>query len=273
MKRYSLGSHALIDSFKKNYNQNNQFGYVFYDISGILMDGNFNFTAVVEYFELDVNESFSIPAIKNDIFASVIVAHRLKLPLFIIVYKEKTDYFEIFDFFNNISFTKSIIHPTPNNCEFLQWWKQYKGTQQYKPFYNNNYLSWKINQVFNTGVTKWGGDVDGIIMDNQRIISLVEFRKSTYETVDKYNPLSYYKGTQNRAGDYMTWLPLILLKKALNSNLYLVTLSEVDTSHYGIAEILDNDQSNLYLKFDVTPFETCTDNIDFIFNILSNRIH
>src|SRR5690606_35901589 len=102
----------------------------------ILMDSTLKFTAVVEYYELDKNEYFDINKVQSDILASIIVAHKLKLPLFVITYEFGKNDFIIYDYFNKKNFTKSLINPTPVDCEFLQWWKTYKGTQQYKPFYN-----------------------------------------------------------------------------------------------------------------------------------------
>jgi hypothetical protein len=53
--------------------------------------------------------------------------------------------------------------------------------------------------------------------------------------------------------------------------LYLVTLSNIDTTSYGIAEILDSNNDDLYYKFNVSPKAMNTNVIENLFQIIINR--
>lgn len=266
IKRYSLGGHELINKIIDEFHNIESDSYSIKEISGIVMNENNDFTAVMEYYEVDKNYSFNIKEHLQELQASIMIAKNLMIPMFVIVYKEDSPLFEIYDFFNETKFTKRHTEIDNNKNDFLIWWKKYKGTVQSKPFYRSDYTSWKINQVFNTGMTKWGGDIDGVVIFNDNeIISLLEFRKSTTELVSSYDPNRYYGGTQRRAGDYMTWFPLIRLKNVLSVPLYLITLSEIDTNKYGYAEILKQDRQTLHYKDGIVPGQNVTENLKIIF--------
>lgn len=266
VRRYSLGGHQLIDKIVNEFNQTEIEGYSIQEISGIVMDQNNNFTSVMEYYEISEKYNFDLKNHLLELQASIMISKKLNIPMFIIVYRENSEFFEIHDYFNNVKFNKKYTELDNSKNDFLIWWKQYKGTVQSKPLYRADYTSCKINQVFNTGMTKWGGDIDGVIIYNDNeIISLIEFRKSTKELVSNYDPNKYYRGTQYRAGDYMTWYPLIHLKNILSIPLYLITLSENDVNKYGYAEILSQDRQTLHYKNGIVPGKNATNDLKTIF--------
>lgn len=266
-----MGSSLLGDNFINAFNAKFT-NFKLKTISGILMDASYNFTSIVEYYEYDASDNFLIDNHLDEISASIMLSSTLSLPLFILTYRKGDDFILINDFHTKTTFSKSFVFPDKRNSDFLQWWKFYKGTQQIKPFYREDYLNWKINEIFSFGDTMWGGDIDAVCVDlNRNIISLVEFRKSTKAMVSNYDPRDYYKGIGTRAGDANTWLPLTKLKKKLNVCLYLVTLSNIDTTSYGIAEILDSNNDDLYYKFNVSPKAMNTNVIENLFQIIINR--
>ena len=233
-----------------------------YSTSGLLIDGNYNFSAVVEYYELEEGEKLDIQETIEDIEGSIILASKLNIPMFIITYTENQDVMEIYDYFNRNKDSKSIIKSGYDDCEFVKWWKKYKGTHQSKPFYKPEYVQWKINNVLNEGNTRWGGDIDGIVVNSDKDIqSIVEFRKSTKILVENYDPATYFNGTQNRAGDYYTWKPLTTLKDELNVPLYLVTLSQAEPGVYGFTEVDSISWTALNYVNSVSPTEDIYSNI------------
>lgn len=254
MRRYSLGSHVLVENIIDGFNEINN-NKRMYSTSGLLIDGDYNFSAVVEYYELERCEKLDIQEIIEEIEGSIILALKLDIPMFIITYTKEQDVMEIYDYFNRNQYSKSIIKPEYDDCEFVKWWKKYKGTYQSKPFYKPEYIQWKINNVLNEGKTRWGGDIDGIVIndDNKDIQSIVEFRKATNGLVKNYDPAIYFNGTQNRAGDYYTWKPLTTLKDTINAPLYLVTLSEEDQGKYGFTEIDSISKCSLNYKNRLIP--------------------
>ena len=269
MKRYNLGSHALIENVINQFNTSNN-DKALYSISGLLINQNYQFSAVVEYYELETHESLDLDKIKNEINGSAILATKLDIPMFIVTYKENTDYMEIHNYFNGNKFSKSIIKPHNDDCEFIKWWNQYKGTVQTKPIYNKDYKKWKINNILDESETEtsWGGDIDGIVIENNDICSIIEFRKSTKELVEKYDPAKYFNGIGDRKGDYYTWKPLITLKDQLSVPLKLVTLSEADTKNYGVTQVESISRTSLKYLDDKSPNKNMFNNInDLIINI------
>lgn len=256
MRRYSLGSHVLVENIITGFNDIEN-GKTMYSTSGLLLDEKYKFSAVVEYYELNSDEKLDLDEIRKEIQGSRILAIELNIPLFIVTYTSNENEMKIYDYFKQKEETKSIIKHKNDDCEFVKWWKKYKGTYQSKPFYKAEYTQWKINNVLNDGQTRWGGDIDGIVIDNNNsnISSIVEFRKATNETVKTYDPAKYFNGTQNRVGDFYTWKPLITLKDTINVPLYLVTLSERDQGVYGLTEVDSISCNSLNYKCGLSPTE------------------
>jgi len=253
MKKYDLGIHPMIDELINNYNINNNQGNLILSSSGLLINTKYEFSAVVEYYELEKDEELYIGSIQKDIIGSIILADKLSLPLYIIVYKENNEYFSIYDYFQKNRFNKSFVLPSKES-EFISWWKTLKGTVQVKPFYKNTEENYKINSILLSAGYRWGGDIDGFIVNKERkITSILEFRKSTKINVGDYDPKKYYSGYYNRAGDYHTWKPLIKLKNELNVPLYLITMSELNGSIYGGTEVKNATPNDLIYKNDISP--------------------
>lgn len=268
VRRYDLGGHILIKNFVDEFNEKFS-DFQLYTISGIVMDANLQFTAVVEYFEYNATDVFLIDNHKKELSASILLSKKLNIPLFIITFSEGDNYFKILDYFKNSNFKKSIIYPSKEECEFLTWWKKYKGTAQSKPFYRDDYTKWKINRVFNTGTTKWGGDLDGIIIINDSELGpIIEFRKATQQAIENYDPRDFFNGIGNRKGDYMTWWPLISLKNQIQKKLFLVTLSELSNNKFGITEISGITNNDLLYKNKISPKHNIKSDINEIFDIL-----
>ena len=251
MKRYSLGESVLVNRYIEGFNSFTK-EFQIYNVSGITMDKDNNFTAIVEYFERDNEEKLTCNDITKECVASKIMSESLDIPFYIILYTKGTDYFQICNFNDKNTFKKQF--EGMHEDEFIEWWNELKGTKQIKLFYKQReYSSWKINEVLEKNGTKWGGDVDGVIIGRDAIYGIIEFRKSSYKKIDKYDPAMFYKGTYNRAGDYQTWLPLVNLAKILKKDLFLITLSMVDDERCGMTIVSNHDEDALFYKNGLHP--------------------
>ena len=261
MKRYSLGSTPLVDTFINSFNKKFSPDYVIHPVSGITMDRNNHFTAVVEYFELDSREERFFSRAAEMCPASIALSNVLQLPLYFIFYIKGSTNFLIYNYNDNTHFTKSILDTPETHSEFAKWWMTLKGTIQTKKFYKKaEYSSWKINEVLDASGFKWGGDLDGILLDsNGNVQAIIEFRKSTYKTVAEYDPADYYFGTKYRKGDYLTWYPLTHLADEIRKKLILVTLSMKQENKCGIAIVEGSDRDGLHYANGVKPSQNVFD--------------
>ena len=274
MKRYSLGSTQLVDTFINSFNKKFNPDFLIHPVSGITMDRNNHFTAVVEYFELDTREENLFSRASEMCPASIALSSLLALPLYFIFYIKDNTHFLIYNYKDNTHFTKSIVDTPEEHSDFAKWWMTLKGTIQTKKFYKKiEYSSWKINEVLDASGFKWGGDLDGILLDSKRNVqAIIEFRKSTYKTVNEYDPADYYFGTKYRKGDYLTWYPLTHLADEIRKKLILVTLSMKQDNKCGIAIVEGSDRDGLHYANGIKPSDNVFD-LDYAYEDIVNIIN
>jgi hypothetical protein len=222
-----------------------------YDLQGLTINSTKQFSAAIESFELDKDETFSLEGAFpfKELEAKYILAQKLNIPLYIITYQKGTDYFtihqvaydiEVSAFFINEAFSMSFP-------DFSSWWAHLKGTTQTKQLFEAQPRTRMIDEVLEGYGLSWGGNVDGFILskdDNQKILGIVERRVSSNYPVKDYDPANFFF---YRGGDYNTWLPLVTLSQQLNCPLFLMTFNSNDDTHFGIA-VVDNINGGLRYK-------------------------
>ncbi len=256
MKKYSLGESELVNKFISEFNSLYTPDFKIGNVSGITLNKSNDFKSVIEYFELDMDETVNIQDMVAKCKTSIILSNKTSLPFYIIYYIKNQTVFHIYDYYSKQNFEKSFTTKDQYTfSDFILWWHQIKGTIQTKKFYKPvEYSSWKINEVLESNYLKWGGDIDGVITNKSGdILGIIEFRKSSYKKISQYDPAMYYRGTQMRSGDYLTWLPLVKLSKLLNKKLFLITLSMIDGTKCGLTVVLDNDEYHLHYENNSPP--------------------
>lgn len=242
---------------KKLYKSINAF-----DLQGLLMDENRNFTAAVEAIEF---EDYEIPDFKNvfsdeELLAKYALADALAVPFFLIqfskgnygirkVYKSSEDI---------IGLTKI---ENKNEKEFIDWWKQFKRTNQTHPLSNgaeNRICNTIFDKVLRKHGLEWGGNIDGFIISKRKVVAIID-----NITIGKASaPLDGYKADpalyfSKKGPKYETWLSSVKLASILGIPHFLFTLDGVDQNaeHIGFSTIRSLDKFGIYYVDDKKPFE------------------
>lgn len=214
-----------------------------FDLQGLLIGKNSEFTVAIEAFEIEENESFDFrnTFTIDSLHAKCTLASKINVPFYIIVHKENMDIFT----FHNIELHNDqvveVSQSAKSTAEFIQWWAENKGTIQTKRYneMQGRISDSYIDDVLETNGLKWGGNIDGFIVsknDSNRILAIIEKRVTASFNIANYDPANYYN---YRGGDYHTWLPVYNLAQILNVPLFLLTFEEGDNASVGAAVIKD----------------------------------
>jgi hypothetical protein len=177
--------------------------------------------------------------------------------------KGDTCLFRLYDVTKNGStIILNEINSFGNESEFMGWWKSIKLLSQTKATYEaraRQNLTIFDNIIEKNG-SAWGGNIDGFILSDSQdqVRAIIEVRQTHRYSLDKYDPAQFFLGTATKGGDFKTWLPLVYLKKAYNIPIILITISTLDKSRFGYAEVEKIDRTTLYYKSNVPPYQNLT---------------
>lgn len=216
-----------------------------YDLQGLTLDSNKNFTAGIEAVEygpseqLDPRTLFSVEEWKG----KWSLCNHLSVPLYVLTYKTGKKSIDVFD----ASFDGNENHFRHDNTftfnEFVSWWASIKRTVQKKPLYEaGSRISFFDDLLAKSGLA-WGGNIDGFLLDTGWIPqAILETRYSSKKPLETYDPADYFK---YRDGDYKTWEPLILLAMELRTPLFLLTFerkSSMDRLGFSVIDSISTDK-------------------------------
>lgn len=143
-----------------------------FELQGLLMDENRNFTAAVEAIEYNENENPDLKNVfsKEELYAKYRLAEELEVPFYLIqffrgkfgiakVYKSSDDSIEL----------SKIKEKTEE--EFIEFWKELKKTKQVHALLNGAYERTEktiFDKVLRKANLEWGGNIDGFIMKRKK---------------------------------------------------------------------------------------------------------
>ena len=248
MKRRSVeGTHRFIHQVAE------QFGI--FDLGGLLLDQDWNFTTAVEAFELEPEEQkFSLPYLLSSqgleaaMCMDGVLAQKLGVPFYIITHVKHTPEIQIhhWAFDPQIGKLRYLDMHNVSENDFIHWWQTRKKTTQTKLYRKDLQQrardSYFDNLLVDHGL-KWGGNIDGFLVTGNGkdcdVAAIIENRVTNKVPIARYDPNAFFSGYGT--GDYNTWLPLVNLKNQLQIPLLLMTYSnrdrELDLT--GIAQVLD----------------------------------
>lgn len=121
-----------------------------------------------------------------------------------------------------------------------------------------------FDQVLESRGISWGGNIDGFLLSDQLFnpIAVIEIRQSRTWDVKNYDPAKFFLGTNNKGGDFKTWLPLIFIKKAYNLPVILITLSTKSPDIFGFTEVNTISNKKLYYVNEVSPTQNVTGDLE-----------
>ena len=245
-----------------------------YSLQGLLMDSNNKFTAAVEAIEYDDNEQIEIPFSNAEIRAKLLLASKLEIPFFIVIYKKGKYYVCQASHLLDGSFNELF---SQNNAleekEFAQWWGKMKGTTQTKPLANGAGPRAGYT-VFDGALEKyglmWGGNIDGFIVNESfdQIMCVIDNISVSSNIKGRWaNPAIYFNdGNPKHGPNYSGWLPTTTLAMTLNVPHALFTFDKRNDSeeHVGLTFISNLSKERISFVGNVTPNSNVIDGLEEI---------
>ncbi|GMO13367.1 MAG: hypothetical protein Ta2E_02650 [Mycoplasmoidaceae bacterium] len=232
--KYDICDVTTSDQFEQVFNDDTQIieriGLIRYS------DDDNKYKCVIQYLETDEDNDINliVSGKYNQFYGSRWCAIKLEIPLYIIVANRYTHLFTIINIIPNmVSFKIKDLKKLDEN-DFAKWWKTINCNIRYTGLQNNNqkHTRYLINQVLQKNNLGFGVDVDGatFLINEKRIYSLLEYKKTNKKLLCRYNPLYYYLQKNNNGypkGNFKEWNFLWFLKTKLNINLFLITFSSL----------------------------------------------
>ena len=250
-----------------------------FELGGLLLDKNWNFTAAVEAFELSSEEKgtplsslLDRSGYAENLFMSGLFAQKLNVPFYIIAHVQDESIVRLYSVHSDHN-SKQLLcseHRKLTEDDFIRWWQEMKGTVQTKPYrkdLKDRAKSSYFDNLLESNGLKWGGNIDGYLVsdssDASNMIAVIENRFTRKIPLNKYDPNAFYSGYNG--GDYNTWLPLMKLKDRLGIPLFLMTYSHRsgEENKVGITQILGQSKTEglQYIKDTNGAFIRPCDNI------------
>lgn len=266
-----------------------------YDLQGLTMNyDRSRFTAGVEYFDMEPDEYLVFKQDQSDVYnlqgmleiehihAQALLTRLLDIPLYYIFgYGDEFFLHQIILDNNKILYKSNLL----TTEELVQFWHKIKGTIQTHPI-NLNGAEKRANETRIDGILEknylaWGGNIDGFIIQNGEIVSIIDCisigaasQRNTRDLTDPAaDPALYF---HRRGPKYETWKSTITLAKALEVPHLLFTLNSVDTEleTIGLTGIDFLTRSGINYFNEISPNKNVIyglDNIKIaIFNLASN---
>ena len=230
-----------------------------YDLQGLTLDSNYNFTGGIEAVEFNAEETINIKSIfrKEEWIAKLCLCNQLSVPLYVVTYKSWNTFISIYElhlYKKRDGYDVQIFfHKKLELNKFADWWSELKGTEQSKPLYEAARRISYFDQLLAKRRLAWGGNIDGFLLNSDmRTQAIIETRYTTKNPLEVYDPAIFYPPHYTRAGDYKTWEPLVLLASELNIPLFLFTFerkSDEDRLGFAIIDYISKEE----LKYHKDP--------------------
>ncbi|WP_294659883.1 hypothetical protein [uncultured Fusobacterium sp.] len=231
-----------------------------FELQGLLMDENRNFTAAVEAIQFEENETPNLEEVfsKEELYAKYRLAEELKIPFYLIrFFREKFGIVKVYKASDDKIELSKVKEKTEK--EFIEFWKRLKKTKQLHPLLNgakertDNTIFDKVLRKYNL---EWGGNIDGFMIRNRKIVAIVDNisigARSGPVDGNYANPALYFfkKGPR-----YETWLSSVKLAYKLNIPHLLFTIDKEDPNkdHIGFSIISLLNKTGIYYQNNLAP--------------------
>ena len=239
-----------------------------YELGGLLLNAQDQFTAAVEAYEADeaeVKEKRHFLDLLREYgyyentCMECVLAQALGVPFYIFfkIHERPQIYqYQIaIDTSADEPSLTAVSYDRISPSDFLAWWQQYKQTKQtkdYRPQFQDRAADSYFDQLLEGAGLKWGGNIDGFMVSRQgepAITAVIENRYTNEKSLYSYDPGIYY------SADINTWRPLILLRKQLDVPLLLVTYSRrLGEEHLaGLSTVLNEPDETSALRYAQDP--------------------
>lgn len=225
-----------------------------YSIENIAMDEQRNFTAIIEAVEYNELEKISIYSVfsTKEIDARLLMARRLGIPFYFVAFQK--DNYYIYEIQQDAD--QNLIHMF-NELGFVNWWASIKKTKQLHPL-NNGGLDRAYGTIFDRVLDKygqkWGGNVDGFIIENKDITCIIDNISIAFVSIDneKADPARFF---HLRGPKYETWYSTVKLANTLGIPHILLTIDKNNPNNeiVGISVIDELTKNGIKYVDNITP--------------------
>ncbi len=234
-----------------------------YDLQGICKNRNGDYTIAIEAVDMgnDPVEAFWELFSEDELYAKAKFAERVGATMYLMLHKrekfgaqeEKHD--EIYcKTVSTANGTDVVVEDDVKLSEdyFVQWWKKRKAGAQRKE-YGDEMKRLIRASYFDTLLERkrssWPGNIDGFMMRDGEISSIIECRFSSDFNISSYDPNQFF------ADDKKVWGELYKLSTEMEVPLYLFTYSRRMDSRekVGIAKIENITSTGLVYKDNIKP--------------------
>jgi hypothetical protein len=192
------------------------------------MDSDWKATAGVEAVDYKSDEEIDV---LNDLGESALrtklgLTNASGVPMYVVTSRNKSRLgdlsFDIRSVTASEEVTTELVDSSVSPQEFVRFWAGLKGTKSTKPLPDADVRiqDSNVDNVLREGGLEWGGNVDGILANEQSVKAIIECRKTNKSSLSSYDPNNYF---HYRGGDYNTWRPLYNISEVLNVPLILLT--------------------------------------------------
>lgn len=233
-----------------------------YEVGGLLLNDQGEFTAAVEAFEASGSEieagvHFSDLLRRDGHYENIcmecVLAAALGIPFYIFLKIDEKPTILQYQIAAKVQEEGLSLEAAAQDAMseegFLEWWRGYKQTVQtkgYRPQLQNRASGSYFDNLLEGAEMKWGGNIDGFAVSDQwTITAIVENRYTTVSPLRSYDPAKYFRE------DIYTWRPLILLRAKLDVPLLLFTYSKRAGEEHmaGLARVVNGPDDTRRLQY------------------------
>lgn len=253
-KRTSEREHELVKNLFKKLNA--------YKMEDITLDINKNLLCCIEAIEISDTDEITVLDIEksDDLKAKYLLSQKLNIPLYYVIYSPTKNVFEIYLCTDNNRLIVNLeLQETFNEHEFIEWWKSHKTSIQTKEFVNGGRIrtnQTKIDEIIEKYNLKWGGNLDGFIVNNNNnIIAIIETIYSTKFSIDnEWCDPAKYLNTKHGGPKFESWESTITIAKHLNVPLLVITIDTNNSrEEIGLAAIKYVSKDKVQYVDDIAP--------------------
>lgn len=262
-RRNTEGAHQFSETIDANLG--------IFDMQGLLLNRDGQFTAAVEAFELPLYSQFTTLreeafGDEEQLYIRACFAAQVGVPFFVLLHREGQSRIRVYEVVADNQARRCVCHNQfwLSEPDFIEWWHERKQTTQTKPYrtqFTERVQESYFDSLLESNDLKWGGNIDGYFVStpesNYHIEGIIEkrFTTKTYRPISQYDPAAFFR---SGGGDYNTWKPLFTLKTQLSVPLYLFTFSRLSgeenkvgvtiiesLTRQGISYILDKNNNEI----------------------------